>query len=279
MHRSIHIATDTTSPLWDIYLISLLAWHWNQAGDRITSGPVKHIDPALDLAILHMDRTKIEPELVPANPSGRRFLNGGILDISKKRFSTMMVAPGDSWEGAVIVKSNLNCYGDPEWNGGSHGWFARKRREWAKRSWRMARMLPEGTYPVLPRLSEVPDWVWADPSLIVERFVPEMDQGRYCLRGWVFFGKRGYTYRLFSDRPVVKARAILGHEFLEDPPSELVAFRDANGWDFGKFDYVMVDGKPILLDINKTPTITTGPDTPRLRHLAGGLDEMLPEGE
>ena len=138
-------------------------------------------------------------------------------------------------------------------------------------------MLPPGRYPILPKLSQVPDWVWENTDLIVERFMPEREGSLYCLRGWIFFGRRGYTYRLFSKDNLIKIDNMTGYEFLQEPPPELIAFRDAHGFDFGKFDYVVIDGRPILLDINKTPTISTDPDTPRLRYLAEGIDELLGE--
>ena len=211
---------------------------------------------------------------MPENPSHSPLLNGRVLDISKSRFSTLRVVAGDSWDGPVIIKSNLNYYGAPEWYRNNHSLLERKRRKLATRFWRLARMLPPKSYPVLPRLSKVPGWVWENPELIVERFMPERKRGFYCLRGWIFFGKRGYTYRMFSRDSLVKAGNITEYEILGDPPPELESFREANGFDFGKFDYVEVEGRSILLDINKTPAIAAShstPDTPRMRHLAEGL--------
>ena len=60
----------------------------------------------------------------------------------------------------------------------------------------------------------------------------------------------------------------------EIPPSELEAFREANGFDFGKFDYVEHDGRPILLDINKTPTIVSSRAKTRMQYLSGGLRDF-----
>jgi hypothetical protein len=128
---------------------------------------------------------------------------------------------------------------------------------------------------VLPRLAAVPDWVWSDPQLLVERFVPERDAGRYCLRGWMFFGARSYSYRLFSTHPLVKSGSMIGHEFLAGPPPELESIRARHGFDFGKFDYVQVDGRTILLDANKTPTVTGDGESPRLLDLSEGIEELL----
>lgn len=275
MTYRVHIAVDKLVPFFDCYLISRLAWHWRRAGHSVTAGPVHEIDPGIDLALLHVDRTRIAPGSVPGNPAGRPFLNSRVLDISKHLFSSLRVLPGDPWKGSVIVKSNLNAFGTQERADLEPGFFERKRRKLARRHWRLARCLPPRNYPVLPSISAVPGWVWRHPDIIVERFMPERRDGLYCLHGWVFFGKRGYTYRLYSTDPVVKAGSIVKDEFLGDPPPELEAFREANGWDFGKFDYVEVDGRPILLDINKTPTTTGGPDTPRMRDLSMELEDIL----
>ncbi len=277
MRPSIQIVTDRPDSILDNYLIAKLAWNWKRAGFRITTGPVSEIASDVNLAILHIDRTKICSTQVPVNPARKPFLNSHVLDISKHLFSKLRVLPKDPWEGAVIIKSDLNCFGAPEWKSQPHGFLEGKRRKFARKFWRLARMLPPGQYPVLPNLSAVPGWVWEHPELIVERFIPERDHHRYCIRSWVFFGKQSYTFRLFSKEKVVKMSSITSHEFLEEPPAELEASRKTYGLDFGKFDYVEVDGTPILLDINKTPTSSAEPDTPRLRRLADGLAEMMEE--
>ena len=53
--------------------------------------------------------------------------------------------------------------------------------------------------------------------------------------------------------------------FESEAPEELQRFRAELGFDYGKFDYVMVDGHPVLLDANSTPY--QGPDTGRSRFL------------
>lgn len=217
----------------------------------------------------------MRPEEIPAAAGATPLLNGRVLDISKRIFSSQLLAAGDDWDGPVIVKSNLNHFGIPEEHGRRPALLARTRLRLARLSWRLARALPPGRYPVLPRLAAVPEWVWSEPELLVERFVPERDGGRYCLRGWMFFGSRSYSYRLFSTHPLVKSGSMIGYEFLEGPPPELLAIRAAHGFDFGKFDYVQVDGRTILLDANKTPTVTGDGESPRLRDLAEGALELL----
>ena len=273
MPLSIHIVTESGQPFKQGYMIAKLVWHWQQVGYKVTHGPINSIEA--DLAILHINQTRIAQEMVPDNPQNRPFLNGNVLDISKSSFSTLRLFPDDSWDGSVIIKSDLNCFGKPEWRTSKRGFLERSRHRLAEKSWRLARRLPPKRYPVLKNLKVVPGWVWKNPEIIVERFMPEREQKFYCLRGWVFFGMRGYTYKLYSTDPMVKTGTMVKYEFLDEPPAELVDFRMKNGFDFGKFDYVEVAGKPILLDINKTPHIVSDANTPRLKSLAEGLNEFL----
>jgi len=278
MNLSIHIATETPGTIKPGYLVTALAWHWERAGHQVTSGPVRKIDA--DIGILHFDRTRTVPEMIPEKSTHCPLLNESMLDISKSSFSTLRVLPGDSWDGPVIIKSDLNCFGSPEWHQRKRNFFERRRRKLARKFWRLARMLPPRNYPVVASLSEVPGWVWERSDIIVERFMPEREGALYCLRGWMFFGEKSYSYRPFSKSSVVKVGTITGDEVLAGPPPELEAFRKANRLDFGKFDYVEVDGRPILIDVNKTPTVPatrTNPDTPHMRLLASGLYDFIGE--
>lgn len=264
----VQIATDHPGRLRDDYLLAKLCWHWERMGLRIHCGPAAALDA--ELGIVHVDRTRVPESCVPANPCARPLLNAGVLDISKSRFSTLKLRASDAWPGPVIVKTELNGHGSIE---GARTLLERVRRRLAARSWRLARALPPGRYPILENLAEVPGWVWRDPALLVEKFLPERDDGLYVVRVWVFFGSRGYAYRLFSTDPVVKNKHIVRHEAIA-PPAQLEAVRQAHGFDFGKFDYVDVAGQPVLIDANKTPTIGSPPDTPRLRDLAEGIEEL-----
>lgn len=132
-------------------------------------------------------------------------------------------------------------------------------------------MLPQQDYPVLNSIAAVPGWVWKREDLIVERFMPERDGDLYSIRGWLFFGDRGYAYRLFSKSPIVKVGTTIRYDILDHVPPELEILRKAHGYDFGKFDYVEVEGRPVVIDMNKTPTTIAKPDSPRLIDLAEGL--------
>jgi hypothetical protein len=54
-----------------------------------------------------------------------------------------------------------------------------------------------------------------------------------------------------SRSPIVKAYNSVRVERVE-PHKHVTEWREALRMDYGKFDYVVVNGKPILLDANKT---------------------------
>jgi hypothetical protein len=127
------------------------------------------------------------------------------------------------------------------------------KRSWPRRCW-----LPPDGYRVYGKRDQVPAAVWTNSNLVVERFVSEREGPYYCCRHWLFFGNREVGRRTMSLNPVVKADAKL--EALSDPvPDELRAIRQRLGFDYGKFDYGIVDGQVVLYDMNRTPGSTSNP--------------------
>ena len=258
------------------YVFHHLTRHWAAAGLRVVSGP-DYLASA-DACALHVDKTRLSGQDVPSPPPGRRVINGSVLDISKSLHSTLRVKKQDDWDGPVIVKTDLNHYGLPEQldKAQPDHTEAQRRAELALRDWQKARQLPDRHYPVLNSVRDVPHWVWNDPAYIVERFIPEREGDLYCIRGWMFLGSFSYGWRLLGQDHMVKATRLVRHEFIHDVPQELLELKKRTGFDFGKFDYVMHDGKAVVLDLNKTPSYAGDPESPRLRHLARGIEEFLP---
>jgi hypothetical protein len=262
--------------MWPGYVIAAMARVWKERGISTIMGP--RFDTAADVGILHLDRSRLGPDDVPDPPAGKPVINWNVRDIGKRKISILRVLPGDNWDGPVMVKTDLNNFGKAEAK--ARGPVTptpqmRNRARMAEISWRSARRLPERQYPVLNSLRAVPGWVWEDESLIVERFVPERDGEFYCLRGWMFLGSRGYGWRLRSTHPMAKAGTRVDHEYLYEVPDELVALRAQHKFDFGKFDYVMHDGKALCFDMNKTPTFTGEGTTPRMIDLSHGIEDFL----
>lgn len=256
------------------YILHALAENWRSRGIEVEIG--SDFPPGADLAILHHDRTRLNPADLPPSPDGLRVLNRDVLDISKRLYSELMLADGDDWGGPVIVKSNLNHFGVPERHGARRNRLREAQNLLAGYNWKLARCLPHKVYPVLASISDVPGWVWRREDLLVERFLPEREGDLFAMRGWIFLGSASYSYRVVSTHPMVKSGNKVSHEYLDEAPPELEAARQRMGFDYGKFDYVVHDGRAILLDANKTPTYSGGPLSDRLKRLADAATEFLP---
>lgn len=280
MKDPIHIVTTAPASLNNKYVVAQLATHWRAWGHSVTVGPLRTLNDGIGL--MHVDQTRVDPLLVPQSTNGGSLLNGKVLDISKSTFSTLRLLPGEGWDGAVIVKSNLNYFGNPERSGLiAKAGRALDRVLWpvTGKTWQTARRLPPNDYPVLNHVTQVPDWVWHHEQLIVERFLPERVGESYAIRGWLFFGEHGYAYRLYSSHPIVKAGNISHFDILDSVPDELKALRRQYCVDFGKFDYVELEGRAVLLDLNKTPTTVARQDSPRMRDLAEGIFDFPGMGQ
>jgi hypothetical protein len=59
-------------------------------------------------------------------------------------------------------------------------------------------------------------------------------------------------------------------------PDELRRLRREMGFDFGKFDYGIVDGRVVLYDANRTPVMLASPrNLPTFMLLAGGIESFF----
>jgi len=266
----IQIVTGYPGPLGEHFMLSRLAAVWRAEGYPVAVGPVAEV--ASGIALMHVDSTKVSPALLPRVAPGARLLNAQVLDIGKRGFSRLLLRRDSPWDGPVIIKTDANFHGLPEASARGPGRLDRLRQ---RLPWRLARQLPANDYPVLPHRDRVPGWVWRRQDLVVERFIPERDGSAYVLRMYLFFGDRGIVYRMVSDRPVIKAQGILAFEAdYREPPPEIAEARRSLGFDFGKFDYVLHEGRPVLLDVNKTPAVS-GKRRERTAYLAQGLSGFL----
>lgn len=102
-------------------------------------------------------------------------MNGAATDIRKRMVSRHLLRSGDAWNGPVIVKTDLNCGGWPELRIHERAIAARSTE--GRLSSDLSIPSTEA-YPVLDSLRDVPDAVWNDRDLVVERFLPD---ARYFL--------------------------------------------------------------------------------------------------
>jgi hypothetical protein len=261
------------------YLLQELAGVWQAGGLRVTvaRGIAQPIDA--DMVILHVDLTKVPADYLAAIRHCRRVLNGRVADISKRFFSTHQVTRHDDYEGPIIIKTNRNSGGGREQDirarSGVVRRYAGALREKLPWAWR-TRMLP-AQYRLLKSKKDVPLIAWWNPDMIVERFLPERCDELYCLRTWTFLGDEETRSISYSNEPIVKSHNVLRREPLDDVPDELRQIRKDLGFDYGKFDYGIVDDRVVLYDVNRTPTLGTiaKEQLPRFHKLADGIRAFL----
>jgi len=233
------------------FVVQALFPHWTDMGHRVIVHEGTANLPGADAVLLHVDRTVVPDDYIDALGKYRVVLNGTTRDIGKRVVSANLVGPYDDYRGPVIVKTNANAGGMPE---RLHEEIARRKGEPPRAP---VRYMSE-RYPVFASFAEVPSELRLDPDLVVEKFLPEREregeQWGYCSRHWLFFGDRERCHRILGPHPVVKGIDMIRRDAVPIP-DEIRAARARLGFDFGKFDFVLHEGAPVLLDVNRTPTL------------------------
>jgi hypothetical protein len=203
-----------------------------------------------DLVIVHVDLSVVPDEYLEFARGYPAAFNARLKDIRKSAYSTLRVTRESDHGGRVIVKSNYNYAGVPERLLGVPG---------------APDEFPGQTdYRVYESIAAVPAHLLEDERVIVERFMPEYEDGRYHVRTLDLVGDSHTSLRLASDHHVVTDATYAGDEEVEPPP-ELFEIRSRLGVDYGKLDYVVHDGELTLLDVNKTTGASTGQAGPELQ--------------
>ncbi len=238
-------------------------WHlaeiWKKEGIQVDFlfGTKKFI-PA-DLAILHVDLTVVPQEYIEFASRYPVAINGNLRDIRKSRVSKNRVFQNDGYEGRVIVKSELNYAGQPErkllgtplsriaFRIACHVPFYRPANPGPEPHFRSP-----GDYIIYDSPRSVPEGWFHRNDILVEKFVPEMQDGLYCLRSFSFLGSHSVCTVRKANHPIVYTSTTIKREMVEAHP-QIVELARIMGFDFGKFDFVVHEGAPVLLDANKTP--------------------------
>ena len=247
---------ETSHGFWRTrYFSRYLVKHWKRLGIEVicARGPEEAVDA--DIGLLHVDMTQVEPAYVECMKRYPIALNARVVDISKRSFSRQLLKKGDSYTGRVVVKTNDNYGGIPDALVDLRRGKATRSSTSEKLPWRHRRIIAPKSYPIFDSLSEVPPGVWRNPYLIVEKLLTEQDEeGNYLLRFWYFLGDKEIGELCTARHPIAKGKTIFRRELFQGAPEELRKIRAELGFDFGKFDYAIVNGKPVLYDINSTPT-------------------------
>jgi hypothetical protein len=225
------------------FAAQLLIDRWRQHGHEVLIACGCEELPDGDLAFLHVNLSVVPEAYMKAARRYSLTINANARDIRKRSVSRNLIDKNDGWSGPVIVKSNLNCNGIPEF---AAIWKPRGRLPIPGE----AVFKPVG-YQVLDHPGLVPEYVWTNPEAVVERFLPEKDSSGYYLRTWIFLGERECSRRFLAAKPIIK-----GKDYLAAAPCDVPEFlrseRERLSMDYGKFDFVIHEGKAILLDANKT---------------------------
>lgn len=275
-HCKVAVLTHALDPIDQVnYLMLKIVKNWQASGVEVVvlRGPERY--EAADVIVLHVDLTVVPQEYLDFCARYPIVVNGRVRDISKRKISKNLLEPKDHYTGAVIVKADLNFGGFPELKMQRSG---RLSRMWNKYlPWSITGILSPSDYPVFRSMAEVPKAVWRNRRLVVEKFCPEREGDHYCLRQWIFLGDRGVSQRLVSLNPIVKFPNEVHLEYGPPVPESLREMRSRLGFDYGKFDYVVVDGEVILLDANRTPAlgVSDGWAQNMAAELAGGLPSFL----
>lgn len=242
------------------YIVHLLADYWREWGHDVRFIYGVRRAEAADLLFVHVDLSVVPEEYLEFASRYPVTINGGVYDVRKSRITTNLVTTGDGWRGPVIVKSDLNYAGLPE--------KIRLRSKLETRWPLMGRLLrrtprritswfeaaefagPED-YKIYEDMSSVPAAHARDKRLVIERFLPELEGGLYHTRVYQFLGNRWVSVRMGSQKPIVKAHTSVRAERVE-PHQYVTEWREKLDMDYGKFDYVVINGKAVLLDANKT---------------------------
>ncbi len=225
--------------------------------------------PPADVMIPHVDLTVRPREYDRFLSRYPLVLNRGLRDISKRALGGRVLGPRDAFGGPVILKADLNFGGRPELRliPGRRLWaemMDRLRRSpvarrWAEAAfWRWTPCLSSGDYRVYASLRDVPPQAFRNPRLVVQPFEPEERDGLYAVRKWTFLGDAEHCSCSFSTEPIVKASNRVPRRWEAVPvPDEVRDFRRRIGMDFGKVDFVVRPGGPLVLDVNPTPSVST----------------------
>ncbi len=246
------------------YAVTFLAEFWRQDGHRVHHlFGIRKFVPA-DLLLIHVDLSVVPDEYLEFASRYPIALNKAAKDIRKSLISTNLVRQGDRYSGQVIVKTDLNYGGSPEQilKRNPSRWKRLLPRRFVGDTTDDSGFKAPFDYRIYDSFAEVPPVVFKRNDVVVEKFLPEQEENLFFVRYYEFLGDCATCTRLGALDPIVKDQTVVRIEEI-DPHPEIVHARNRLNFDYGKFDYVIHNGRPVLLDANKT----TGADWVSSREL------------
>ncbi len=271
--------------LHDEYLLNALSVEWQKRGLTVLCVNGIRRCPDADLVIPHIDLTRTPARFVRHIQPLPTSINRQIFDISKRGFSTNLLSGKENYRGPVIVKTDKNAGGWPEYL------LFKLRYRIIARLWRKTFLTAEKAlgqfacrrqlerYPVYESLEDVPAGVFRNRALVIEKFLPERKGETYFIRHYLFLGERIRSVRVAGLEPFLKRAACTPVDEGCPVPDEVISLRRKLGLDYGKIDYTVHEGRTAILDVNRTPF---GPGTPEatartVGDLVDGIWSLLPK--
>jgi hypothetical protein len=214
-------------------------------------------DAGSRFAAVHVDLTDVPAALIP--PAGRHAacINRGAESIDRRRYSVARIARGAAYSGPVVVKTVLNHRGTPELR---HRRRTERRLRWAYRLARLRGRRPRQIscphYSVYSSPSEVPESVWDDPRLMVERFVPGRLTVPVVKYRYDFFLDVGLHTRAEYASLLGIPSSARNVSLVDGVPDAVMAVRRELRLDLGSIDYFLTPEGAVVVDANKTTTCT-----------------------
>jgi hypothetical protein len=269
-HYDVPMYTSKTEDgLRSIYMLGPIILELANRGHSVTiaRGVPAQVIKA-DIAILHVDFTFVPTEYLEFAASFPICLNGKVENIAKRTVADGLVRENTDWAGSVIVKTDLNYRGAPELR-------ANKIAEMNNQPPLFPNATVLSDYPTFASAAEVPGAYWLNDGLVVQKFLPERLVDGFGIRFWTFLGHVERCDLCVSSSALVKAATTIRLE-TSPVPKQLRALRKRLGLDYGKIDFVIHDGLPVVMDVNKTvgsPPSKKGSDWPS--KYADGIEKYL----
>lgn len=237
-----------------VHTFSVLADNLESKGIKVRIQTGFDNPPSARCVVNHVDLTTTPPKYIDYFKKFPQGINTSLIDIGKALVcQDTLVLPDHDYSGPVIVKTNLNYGGRPELTALQR---AGRLADGVQHDISRGFIDPQN-YPIFNSVKDVPEQVWANPALVVQKFLAEIDSlGRYCLRYCYVFGSKSFQLKIATESPIVKGSNILERQILDIPvPPELLREKERLGVDFGRFDFAVVNDQVVLFDVNRTPCI------------------------
>ncbi len=261
------------------HLTSLLADQWRANGIEVIelSGTATFVEA--DLLFLNLSRPVLPEEYRSFAAQYPVTFNAGAYDLRKHLYADGLLPAGAPYKGAVIVKADQDYAGPGTHALSRGGFFSRLGGARRPKPAAMPAAVANDNYRIYPSLNDVPADKFA-PGYIVQKFLPEQDAGRYILRQYYFLGNEHFLSILTSGASIIRTST---PQSLEEwaPAEELLDLRAHLSLDYGRIDFVEVDGKPFVISVSRSPALPAsaqpGYVPPAYNRLAESLADAMIE--